>query len=272
VRGRWTAAVAIPCFNEARRLDPSALLRFAAAHPDFRFVLVDDASDDGTADLLAQLHDSDPERFEPLRLARNAGQGGAVRAGVLRALACDCTYFGYWDADLAAPLSELPRFVEALDDDPRCLAVYGARVRLLGHRIARPPHRYYLGRLFADAAARALGIGVYDPQCGAKLFRSVPETWALFQPPFRTRWFHDLEILARLIRTRGGPDALGGLVRELPLHSWCDVPGSKVRLRDFLLAPFQLARIHFELRAALAPGRAPERSPARVGNDRALPP
>ena len=225
---RWTAAIAVPCFNEARRFDLDELLRFVRAQPGYRFVLVDDASDDDTAEVLSQLNRLDPERFELLRLPRNSGQGGAVQAGVLHALARgDSEYFGYWDADLAAPLSELPRFVAELEADPRCLVVFGARVRLLGNRVARDSSRYYLGRLFAAGAALALGVGVYDTQCGAKLFRSVPEAWALFAAPFRTRWFFDIEILARLIRARGGRHALrSGVVRELPLLAWRDVPGS----------------------------------------------
>ncbi len=267
---RWTAAVAVPCFNEARRFDPGELLRFARAHPDYRFVLVDDGSDDGTGGLLSQLNRADPRRFEVLRLARNSGQGGAVRAGVLHAFAAgDSGYVGYWDADFAAPLAELPRFADVLAGDPRCLIVYGARVRLLGHRIARAPHRYVLGRLFAAAASRALGLGVYDTQCGAKLFRATPEALALFREPFRTRWLFDVELLARLIRARGGRDAVLGVVRELPLHTWREVPGSKVRVRDFLIAPVQLLRIWFELRGALAPAR---RVLPEMDRDRALPP
>ena len=267
---RWTAAIAVPCFNEARRFDGEQLLRFVRGQPDFRFVLVDDASDDGTAELLAQLKRLDPERFEVLRLPRNSGQGGAVQAGVLHALARgDADYFGYWDADFAAPLAELPRFVAELASDPRCLVVFGARVRLLGNRVARDFHRYYLGRLFAAGAALALGLGVYDTQCGAKLFRAVPEAAALFAAPFRTRWFFDIELLARLIRARGSREATFGLVRELPLYAWRDVPGTKVRLRDFVYAPLQLLRVWLELRGL---GRPARRLLARLGGDRALRP
>jgi dolichyl-phosphate beta-glucosyltransferase len=269
---RWTAAIAVPCFNEARRLDRDELLRFVHAQPNYRFVLVDDASDDGTYELLAQLNRIDPERFELLRLARNSGQGGAVQAGVLRALERgDSECFGYWDADLATPLSELPRFAAELERDPRCLVVFGARVRLLGNRVSRDVRRYYLGRMFAAGAALALGLGVYDTQCGAKLFRSTPEAWALFAAPFRTRWFFDIEILARLIRARGGRHALrSGVVRELPLLAWRDVPGSKVRLRDFVFAPVHLLRVWLDLRGV---DRQPARRlAARWEDDRALPP
>jgi hypothetical protein len=125
--------------------------------------------------------------------------------------------------------------------------VFGARVRLLGRSIERSALRHYLGRMFATAASITLGLGIYDTQCGAKLFRASPAMQALFQEPFLTRWLFDVEILARLIHARRGTrlPQVEDIVYEFPLHEWHDVAGSKVRPGDFVRALFGLAMIYW---------------------------
>jgi hypothetical protein len=123
--------------------------------------------------------------------------------------------------------------------------VFGARVSLLGRSVKRDLVRHYLGRGFATAASLALGIGFYDTQCGAKVFRATHEIVSLFQKPFSTRWIFDVEIVARLVAARRATDRphVGEIVYEFPLHEWRDVAGSKVRPRDFARALFDLAAI-----------------------------
>ena len=59
------------------------------------------------------------------------------------------------------------------------------------------------------------------------------------------------EVIARLILLRGSQRATLGLLRELPLRVWREVPGTKLRISDFVRAPWQLAQIHFELQRGL---------------------
>jgi glycosyltransferase involved in cell wall biosynthesis len=209
------------------------------------FLFVDDGSRDGTPGVLRELAQRDPARLAVLALPANRGKAEAVRAGMGEAFARGHHYAGYWDADLATPLAEIARFVAALEADPRRDVVFGARVQLLGRTIERSAARHYLGRVFATFASHALGLPIYDTQCGAKLFRATPGNAALFAEPFATGWCFDVELVARLIRQRRGtalapPEAA---LFELPLESWRDVPGSKVRPRDFALALVELARI-----------------------------
>jgi hypothetical protein len=141
----------------------------------------------------------------------------------------------------------IPSFCDLLDTRPDLLMVFGARVRLLGRSIERRALRHYLGRAFATAASVALGMGVYDTQCGAKLFRVSPEIKAIFEPPFVTRWLFDVELIARLVQVRRGSGLppTEKLIYEWPLPEWHHVAGSKVRPSDFGKAFFGLARIYW---------------------------
>jgi dolichyl-phosphate beta-glucosyltransferase len=243
-RGRVTLVV--PCYNEAARLQPSAFVRFAEREPDVHFVFVDDGSRDATRAMLLALCRSAPERFELVVLAENRGQGEAVRAGIQRAFARGDEYVGFWDADLAAPLSEVPRFIDLLDRDDRCLFALGSRRRTAG-AIERHPLRHLLGRLFALVARAVLGIPLHDTQCGAKFFRRSPEVDQLFARPFISRWIFDVELIARLIRCSGSRGDAQLRLAELPLRSWREVAGSRLRVADFARAPFEMLRIGREL-------------------------
>jgi dolichyl-phosphate beta-glucosyltransferase len=267
-----SAVIVIPCYNEAERLPVHTFQVFACEDHALRFLFVDDGSTDDTWRVLEALHRSDPYRFSIYHLPENAGKAEAVRQGVLRAWAAGADYIGYWDADLATPLGAIPAFCNRLDARPDLLIIFGARVRLLGRAITRRAVRHYLGRIFATAASMALGVAVYDTQCGAKLFRTSPEVRALFQQPFVTQWLFDVELLARWIRdSRRMPlRPVEAVVYEYPLQAWRDVAGSKVRPRDGLKACFGLALIYWTyLRPQADPGQCVEPRHGRPrGHDR----
>jgi hypothetical protein len=236
----------VPCFNEAARLDVDAFASFRPAAVEVRFLFVDDGSTDDTLRLLHALAARDPRRFAVLALPRNQGKAAAVRAGLLAALAERPDFVGYWDADLATSLAELPRFLAALAQHPDRDIVFGSRVKLLGRAIERRAARHYLGRVFATLASATLGIAVYDTQCGAKLFRATPALQALLERPFLVGWTFDVEIVARLAAAHraGQGRAPAERILELPLEAWRDVAGSRVRPIDFPKAFLELLRIH----------------------------
>jgi glycosyltransferase involved in cell wall biosynthesis len=233
----------VPAYNEADRLDVEAFRAAAQRLPRVAFLFVDDGSTDETGAVLSRLCAHAPERHRLLRLERNSGKAEAVRRGVLEALRDTPGYIGFWDADLATPLTELPSFLRILDDDPVIELVMGARVKLLGRTVERHAWRHYLGRGFATATAVTLGLAVYDTQCGAKLFRVTSGTQSLFAEPFLSRWIFDVEILARMRFGSRSLVPVSDRVYELPLREWRDVRGSKLRGRDFLRASIDLARI-----------------------------
>ena len=234
--------VVVPFYNEARRLALGPFDAFLRAVPDAGLVLVDDGSTDETRSLLESFVAAHPGRAELVGLPANRGKGEAVRLGVQRAIEGHPDFFGYWDADLSAPLELVSELLAIFEARPELEIVQGARVQLLGREIERSTLRHYVGRAGATAIATSLGLRVYDTQCGAKLFRATPGVRALFDEPFFARWLFDVEILARLVRARGAAGAARA-VYEHPLSVWRDVPGSKVRPLDYLAAARDLLRI-----------------------------
>jgi glycosyltransferase involved in cell wall biosynthesis len=240
------ATIIIPCYNEGRRLDNSRFIAFACPVHEISFLFVDDGSTDNTLALLKSLKNLEPTKFPILTLSKNSGKAEAVRQGVLTALKGCPDYVGFWDADLATPLEALPTFLDLAESRPDVEMVMGARVKLLGRRIERQASRHYLGRVFATAVSLVLGLGVYDTQCGAKVFRVSPSLEGLFAEPFASRWIFDVEIIARLIqaRHRNKLSDAASVIYELPLTDWRDVSGSKLKAADFVRAAWELAKIH----------------------------
>ena len=238
-----SVALVIPCYNEAARLDVRALTDARLRERSLELVLVDDGSRDDTRAVLESIARDRPG-VHVVALDRNGGKAEAVRRGVLDALGRSPDAVGFWDADLATPLSELPAFVDVLDSRPEAEIVIGSRVKLMGRLIERQAWRHYTGRVFATAASLALELPVYDTQCGAKLFRATPLLARVFEQSFLTRWIFDVEIIARFMALDPrGPEHVTRSLVELPLTRWVDVHGSKVKARDFLRAGLDLALI-----------------------------
>jgi glycosyltransferase involved in cell wall biosynthesis len=241
------AIVVVPCFNEAKRLNMRAIQDFGRRTERVELLFVNDGSRDETLELLAHLQQANPLRFSVLHLAQNSGKAEAVRQGMLLALRSGADYVGYWDADLATPLVDIEPFCRVLDGKPSVEVVIGTRIRLLGHVIERRPLRRLLGRVFAKCASLALGVRVFDTQCGAKLFRVTPGLVELFARRFSARWIFDVEIFARMKLTRRAAQLppLHEAMYEFPLDSWRDVAGSSVKSSDFAKAIFEMAAIYW---------------------------
>jgi glycosyltransferase involved in cell wall biosynthesis len=103
-------AITVPCYNEADRFRSDAFIEFVREYPDVMFIFVDDGSTDDTARLLNSLAKNGDTQIRLISFEKNHGKAEAVRQGMLRALAGGARYVGYWDADLATPLSAIFEF------------------------------------------------------------------------------------------------------------------------------------------------------------------
>ena len=114
--------VIIPAYNERRRLPKTlaALAEFLnASRIDYRVMVADDGSRDGTAKLTNGLG----PRFSTLRLEQNAGKGCAVRTAMLAATG---QVVAFTDADLPYDLTALRQAYEWIRQG-QCEVALGTR-------------------------------------------------------------------------------------------------------------------------------------------------
>jgi dolichyl-phosphate beta-glucosyltransferase len=248
----------VPCYNEGARLPVASFTDFLDKAQGIDFLFVNDGSTDNTLAVLEDLRSGREDRIQILDKKINAGKAEAVRSGMLQATEQgSADYVGFWDADLATPLDIVPDFISLLNGSDRIHMVFGSRIRLLGHDVARKASRHYLGRVFASFASMTLRLAIYDTQCGAKLFRVTPDLDTVLRQPFLSRWVFDVEILARYIALhQGDVSYLRDSIYEFPLPRWHDVAGSKVRPGDFFKGALDLYRIHHAYLAKADKGTA----------------
>ena len=168
------------------------------------------------------------------------------------------SFAGFWDADLATPLSAIAQLLAVLEERSEIDMIFGSRVKLLGRRVERHAGRHYAGRLFATVVSSVLRLPIYDTQCGAKIFRSSPKVRQMFADPFLSRWVFDVELLARYIVLLGSPEAAAERIYEYPLHNWVDIRGSRLKPTDFAIAFLDVLRIYWKYLRTMPKPSAPE--------------
>lgn len=123
----------VPCYNEEEVLNETAgrlkekyqsLIERNMISPESRVVFVNDGSKDSTWDIICRLHESDPDFFSGINLARNAGHQNAVLAGLMTVREiCDMAIT--MDADLQDDINTIDAMVEKYYEGNQ--VVYGVR-------------------------------------------------------------------------------------------------------------------------------------------------
>lgn len=222
-------SIVIPAYNEELRL-PGTLDRieaFSKGSAIGEILVVDDGSRDGTAAVVEK-------RGGIVRLVRNPGNRGkgfAVRNGMLAAT-------GDWilstDADLSAPIEELPKLLDAARREGAVVAIGSRALNRKLVKVHQPMMREFSGRAFNVVMRAVTGLPFRDTQCGFKLFRKDAAK-EIFSRQVEEGFSFDVEdlVIAR---------ALGLKSIEVPVE-WSNVEGTKVSLASGMKSFADLVRI-----------------------------
>jgi dolichyl-phosphate beta-glucosyltransferase len=210
-------SVVVPCLNEETRLPGSlaaALTYLEATGREHELILVDDGSRDRTPELIREA-ESAHASVRGVFLRPNRGKGRAVAEGVAASAG---RLVLVSDADFSAPIDELPRLEAAIDAGTD--VAIGSRAKRGSREVDQPLHRRAMGKGFNLMVQATLLPGIWDTQCGFKLFRGEVARDLLAR--LRTDGFaYDVEVLYSARRS-------GCVVSEIPVR-WINSPTTRVQ-------------------------------------------
>lgn len=160
------ACVVVPTFQEAYNI-AELIVGVRRELPKARILVVDDASPDGTADIVDEIAGHDP-MISVLRRGGKQGLGAAYRAGFQRAIEEGAVICVQMDADLSHDPVYLRELVSAvaLGAD----ASIGSRYVPGGACVNWPYLRRFLSRWGNRYAAGMLGLAVNDSTSGYRAY------------------------------------------------------------------------------------------------------
>jgi dolichyl-phosphate beta-glucosyltransferase len=231
-----TLSIVIPAYNEERRLPATldAIFNWLDTSPygDAEVLVVDDGSTDSTAAVVESRATIEP-RLRLIRNPGNRGKGYAIRHGMLEAKG-DWILFS--DADLSAPIDELPKLLAAAKGQDVAIAI-GSRAldrSLIG--VHQSQWREMSGILFNRIVRLITGLPFVDTQCGFKLFRRDAAR-RVFPLQLLDGFSFDVEDLFVA-------NTLGISIIEVAVR-WNNVEGTKVGLLQGVASFLDLLRIRW---------------------------
>ena len=236
----------IPVYNFQHGLEHTftRLVDWRQKHPNYAYklCLVDDGSNDGSAELLDSFAKANPDWVTILTMSQNQGKGACIKKGFLL-LARHCQKIIFTDCDLYYGLDLIPAATDELDRsdivilDRSLFYSYGTR----------SPYRNLASRLFNKFICLLTGVSFFDTQAGFKAFRTD-----VCEPIFKhlqiQRFAFDVELLAHatryLLRIHALPVVLSEERRAeqqkstISLSTTFEVAADIVRISRILARPF----------------------------------
>ena len=222
--------IVIPCYNEEKRIDIERMYNFLKVHKNVLLCFVNDGSSDKTLEVLKTIKSKFPQNAEVISTISNVGKAEAVRTGFSHCNAhFNAQKIAYLDADLATTLEECLEISTAVKSE--VLFAFGSRIKKIDNIIQRKTYRFLIGRVIATFISKQLKLGVYDTQCGCKIF-DTKLSKDIFKEKFISKWLFDFELFHRIIKIYG-VDRIKKIANEVPLKSWIDYDDSKVKMSYF---------------------------------------
>ena len=160
----------IPTYNEAESL-PILLRELSLLDNQFSFLVVDDGSPDGTAEICEKLKFEIPN-LEILSRSEKSGLGSAYRDGFRYALEKNFYAVIQIDADGSHQVSDLPKLLSVFESNPGVDLVIGSRWIKGGSVLDWSKHREALSRLANIYSNFLLGLGVKDSTAGFRVYKT----------------------------------------------------------------------------------------------------
>lgn len=184
-----TYSIIIPAYNEQDRITDtltSIYHYFEKLWKTYEILIVDDGSSDATKEVVLELWFP---HVTYIRSRINKGKGHAVKKGVLHAHG---KYILFTDADNSTPIEE---FAKLMNYTKRYDVVIGSRfAKDACIKKKQPWYRVLLGRGGNFLIRNFLIEGIWDTQCGFKLFKRKAALDSFPIQKIKGFWF-DMEIL-----------------------------------------------------------------------------
>ena len=198
--------IVLPTFNEADNI-VEVLQKLRAVVPEASVLVVDDASPDGTADLVEEVAEQIGD-VSVMRRPAKSGLGSAYRDGFRRGLSVGYDVMVEMDSDLSHDPAALPSLLSAVADGA-ALAL-GSRYIPGGSIPAWSWYRRALSRWGNRYAAAVLGIDVKDATSGYRAYRAEALTNIDFHTVQAAGYGFQVEMAYRVL-------ASGGRIVEVPI-------------------------------------------------------
>jgi len=221
-------SIVIPVYNERQTVE-LLLKRVEAVPYDKEIILVDDASTDGTREILERLARDHGDQVRLFLHTRNRGKGAAIRTAIEQVTG-DIAIIQ--DADLEYDPKDYPALLEPI--------LEGHADVVFGNRFHGGPHRvlyfwHYVGnRFLTNLCNMATNLNLSDMEVGYKVFRTdVLQRLRLKSDRFGI----EPELTVKVAK-------LGCRIYEVPIayHGRTYAEGKKITWRDGIAALYCILR------------------------------